>query len=72
MTQAEIDSLVAAIRAQQMMWETLTVLAVIDDRLDKADCTKMIDRCRDQRARVCDLHHATVKERFTKPAGEHA
>ncbi len=72
MTQAEIDSLVAAIRAQQMMWETLTVLADIDDRLNKADCTQMIDRCKDQRARVCDMNRATVKERFTKPAGEHA
>ncbi len=72
MAQAEIDSLVSAIRAQQTMWDNLTVLADIDDRLDKADCTTMIERCKDQRARVRDMSQATIKERFTKPAEEHA
>ncbi len=69
MAQAEIDSLISAIRAQQTMWETLTVLADIDNRLDKAECIQMIERCEDQRARVFNMSQETVKERFTQPAG---
>lgn len=65
MTQSEIDALAGAIRAQQMMWETLLVLADIDDRLDADDCQMMIERCEDQRGRVLEVNRATAKDRFT-------
>lgn len=65
MTQSELDALVAAVRAQQMMWETLVVLADVDDRLDKAYCQSMVDRCEDQRARVAQVSRETAIDRFT-------
>lgn len=65
MTQIELDALAAAVRAQQMMWETLVVLAEVDSRLDKALCQSMIDRCVDQRTRVVVVSTATAVDRFT-------
>ena len=67
MTQAEMDALLSAIRGQQAMWETLVVLAGIDDRLDEADCARMVAVCEDQQARVRDMSQATVRERFLRP-----
>lgn len=66
MTQTEIDALAGAVRAQQMMWETLLVLADIDDRLDADDCQRMVEKCEDQRGRVLQVNRATAKDRFTK------
>lgn len=65
MTQAEFDALAAAVRAQQVMWETLLVLCDIDGRLDPEHCRAMIDRCEDQRRRVLEVNAATVHSRFT-------
>lgn len=65
MTQMELDALAAAVRAQQMMWETLLVLTEIDDRLDRDFCQLMVDRCEDQRARVVEVSKATTHARFT-------
>ena len=65
MTQMEFDGLAAALRAQQMMWETLVVHAEVDSRLDKALCQSMIDRCVDQRTRVVVVSTATAVDRFT-------
>ncbi|GAB3818251.1 hypothetical protein GCM10028820_20190 [Tessaracoccus terricola] len=70
MTQPEFDALAAAIRGQQMMWETLGVLAEIDDRLDADDCRAMVDRCEDQRRRVLEVNAATAKSRFTVTPGD--
>ncbi len=66
MTQVELESLISATRAQQSMWETLTVLATIDNRLDGPDCEKMVRRCQNQRARVVSVSTETVVERFTE------
>ncbi len=66
MAQAELDALVTAIMGQQAMWETLTVLAEVDDRLDATDCASMVDRCEDQRRRVRRVSQETAKERFTQ------
>ncbi|MCC2591894.1 hypothetical protein LKO27_00415 [Tessaracoccus sp. OS52] len=65
MTQAEMDALVAAVRGQQMMWETLLVLTAVDDRFSEAECQAMIDRCEDQRRRVVEVSAATAPARFT-------
>lgn len=65
MTQTELDALAAAVRAQQMMWETLVVLADVDERLDKAFCQSMVERCEDQRSRVVQVSEATAVSRFT-------
>lgn len=65
MTQAEFDALVAAVRGQQMMWETLQVLTGIDDRLDRDECRAMVELCEDQRRRVLEVNAATAKSRFT-------
>lgn len=65
LTQLEIDALAAAVRAQQMMWETLLLLSPIDDRLDPAFCEQMLERCRDQRERVRKVNAETVLRRFT-------
>lgn len=65
MAQLEFDVLAGANRAQQMMWETLLVLADVDDRLDKDLCRSMIDRCEDQRARVLKTSQETALDRFT-------
>lgn len=70
MTQAEFDALAAAVRGQQMMWETLKVLSEIDDRLDADDCQAMIERCEDQRGRVLEANAATAKARFTVQPGK--
>lgn len=70
MTQSEIDALAGAVRAQQMMWETLLVLADVDERLDAADCQRMIERCEDQRGRVLEVNRATAQDRFTKSPEE--
>lgn len=65
MTQMEFDALAAAVRAQQMMWETLVVLSDVDDRLDRAEMQAMVDRCESQRARVVEASAQTAVERFT-------
>ncbi|HEX2857894.1 MAG TPA: hypothetical protein VHO26_10545 [Propionibacteriaceae bacterium] len=70
LAQPQLDSLAAAIRAQQMLWETLVVLADVDDRLDKEWCRSMIARCEDQRARVAKASSETVLTRFTVQPGE--
>lgn len=70
MTQEELDALAAALRGQQMMWETLVVLADIDDRLDKAECQTMVERCESQRDRVRTVSETTVKDRFTRDPDE--
>lgn len=70
MTQSELDALAGAVRAQQMMWETLVVLADVDDRLDKDSCRSMIDRCEDQRARVLKVSQDTAIDRFTLSASD--
>lgn len=72
MTQSELDALAAAIRAQQMMWETLVVLADIDRRLDKDWCQSMIERCEDQRGRVLKVSQDTAIDRFTREPVEDA
>ncbi|HSO69172.1 MAG TPA: hypothetical protein VLQ67_05985, partial [Arachnia sp.] len=59
-----------AVRAQQMMWETLLLLGSVDPRLDKAFCQTMIDRCADQRARVVRVSTATAVDRFTLNTAE--
>lgn len=71
MTQSELDALTAAVRAQQMMWETLVVLADVDDRLDKEFCRSMIERCEDQRGRVVEVSKVTAIDRFTLHSGDH-
>lgn len=70
MTQSELDSLATAIRAQQMMWETLVVLADVDDRLDKAFCQSMVDRCENQRERVVNVSRETAVDRFIRHPAE--
>lgn len=70
MTQMELDALVAAVRAQQMMWETLLLLGSVDPRLDKTFSQTMIDRCADQRARVVRVSTATAVDRFTLNTAE--
>ncbi|AQP44939.1 hypothetical protein [Tessaracoccus flavus] len=69
MTQMEFDALAAAVRAQQMMWETLVVLSDVDDRLDRAEMQAMVDLCEDQRARVVKASAETAVERFTAVPG---
>ena len=70
MTQMEFDGLAAALRAQQMMWETLVVLSEIDDRLDRAECQAMVDLCEDQRRRVVEASADTAIARFTHDSVE--
>lgn len=70
MTQMEIDALVGAVRAQQMMWETLVVLAGVDERLDAAECQSMVDLCEDQRDRIVEVSNQTAPARFTLDAAE--
>lgn len=71
MTRGEIDALVAAVRGQQMMWDTLVVLSEVDPRLDKAFCESMVARCEDQRARVARVSAQTAIERFTRRPASH-
>lgn len=70
MTQMEFDGLAGALRAQQMMWETLVVLSEIDDRLDRAECQAMVDLCEDQRRRVVEASADTAIARFTHDSVE--
>lgn len=70
MAQFQLDYLAGAVRAQQMMWETLLALADIDERLDKGMCRAMIARCESQRERVLTASRQTVASRFTLPAGQ--
>lgn len=69
-TQVEFDALAGAVRAQQMMWDTLGVLSEIDDRLDAEFCRSMVERCEDQRGRILKINAATAHSRFTRAPGE--
>lgn len=69
-TQAEFDALAGAVRAHQMMWDTLVVLSQIDERLDAEFCRSMVERCEDQRRRIIEINEETVHARFTRAPGE--
>ena len=70
MTQLELDVLVGMVRTKQMMWETLQLVADVDERLDRAFIADLERRAEDQIRQIREVNAETCVRRFRPPAGD--
>lgn len=68
--QLELESLISAVTAKSLLWETLLLLAEDDVRIDSMQIERLHDRALQQIRDLDDVMRSTAKARFHASAEE--
>jgi hypothetical protein len=62
--QLELETLETAVQGKRLLWETLILLAPVDERLDASELERLSGRAKEQIGAIHDILRSTVPERF--------